>query len=142
MKINPAMSKTGPLILVDDDLDDQESIIASLNELVFKNDIKCFQNAEAALEYLYAASEQPFMIISDINMPGMNGITFKKTIDSCEILKSKCIPFVFLSTSTDLAKKSYNLNIQGFFEKGNSLQAMNETLKIILRYWERTKHVQ
>jgi CheY-like chemotaxis protein len=59
------------------------------------------------------------MILSDINMPVMNGISFKREIDSDEILKRKCIPFVFISTSPlPLMKQISDLSIQGFFEKG------------------------
>src|SRR5687767_1970050 len=116
------MLRKGPLILVDDDVEDQELVVLALEQLGIKYDVKLFQSAEAALSYLYETSEQPFIIVSDINMPKMDGITFKKKIDSCDILKSKCIPFVFLSTSTKFVRETCDLNIQGYFEKGNSLQ--------------------
>ena len=135
------MSKNGPLIIVDDDIDDQDFMLLSLTELGLKNDVKCFQSAEAALQYLYETSEQPFMIVSDVNMPTMDGIVFKKKINSCSILKSKCIPFIFLSTSIDRVNKSWDLNVQGCFKKGNSLIELNETMKIILDYWNRTHHI-
>jgi two-component SAPR family response regulator len=135
------MLKKGPLILVDDDTEDQELIMLALEELGVDHEVKLFQSAEAALHYLYQTSEQPFIIVSDINMPRMDGITFKKKIDSCGILKAKCIPFVFLSTSTKFVKETCELNIQGYFEKGNSLQQLNETMKIILNYWGHTKHL-
>jgi two-component SAPR family response regulator len=135
------MSRKGPLILVDDDADDQELMMISLRDLGLENEVKCFDSAEAALQFLYSTSEQPFMIVSDINMPKMDGIAFKRKIDSCNILKPKCIPFVFLSTSIDRVKQSCDLNIQGFFKKGNSLSELNETIKIILKYWDRTYHI-
>jgi two-component SAPR family response regulator len=135
------MLRKGPLILVDDDVEDQELIMLALEQIGINTEVKLFQSAEAALSYLYQTSEQPFIIVSDINMPKMDGITFKKTIDSCDILKSKCIPFVFLSTSTKFVAETCDLNIQGYFEKGNSLQQLNETMKIILQYWGSTKHL-
>lgn len=135
------MVRKGPLILVDDDVEDQELIMLALVELGITQEVKLFQSAEAALNYLYETSEQPFIIVSDINMPKMDGITFKKTIDACSILKSKCIPFVFLSTSTKFVRETCDLNIQGYFEKGSSLKQLNETMKIILMYWGNTRHV-
>jgi len=135
------MLKKGPLVLVDDDIEDQELVMLSLQHLGVTHEVKIFQSAEAALSYLYETSEQPFIIVSDINMPKMDGIAFKKTIDSCDILKSKCIPFVFLSTSTRFVNETCHLNIQGYFKKGNSLQELNETIQIILQYWDRTIHV-
>jgi hypothetical protein len=75
-------------------------------------------------------------------MPKMDGITFKKTIDSCEVLKKRCIPFVFISTApTPFIKQICDLSVQGFFEKGNTLSQLNETLRIILKYWDLTRHL-
>lgn len=135
------MCKNGPLLLVDDDADDQELMTLSLKELGLQNQIKYFNTAESALKYLYETSEQPFMIVSDINMPKMDGIEFKKRIDACNVLSSKCIPFVFLSTCTKHFKDTCNLNIQGYFEKGNTLEQLLQTMRIILAYWDRTRHI-
>lgn len=136
------MRKEGPLILVEDDHDDQELIIYALKDLGLQNEVRLFDNGEEALDYLNETSEQPFLILSDINMPRMDGITFKKKIDSSDILKKKCIPFVFISTSpAPFFKQVCELSIQGFFEKGNSCLQLNETLRIILKYWNLTKHV-
>ncbi|MBT1704508.1 response regulator [Chryseosolibacter indicus] len=136
------MRKEGPLVLVEDDADDQELILLTLKELGIQNDIKVFKNGEEALDFLYQTATDPFLILSDINMPKMDGITFKRKIDQCEILKKKCIPFVFISTSpSPFIAQVCDLSIQGFFEKGNSLRQLNETLKIILTYWNMTKHL-
>lgn len=86
----------------------------------FDRDVKLFNSAEAALSFLCESEEPPFMIMSDINMPKMDGIDFKKQIEECHILKPKCIPFIFLSTSTKFVNDTCDLNIQGYFEKGNS----------------------
>jgi two-component SAPR family response regulator len=135
------MQKNNILIVVEDDADDQELMLLSLQSLGAKHEIRMFSNAESALEYLYKTSDQPFMIVSDINMPKMNGLSFKKAIDRCDILRAKCIPFVFLSTSTKFLKDTCDLNIQGYFEKGNTLGQLNETMRIVLLYWERTRHM-
>src|SRR5688572_4400995 len=93
------MRTQGPLVLVEDDSDDQEIIVSILKNLGLQNDVKLFHNGEEALNYLYEAIEEPFLILSDINMPIMDGIAFKKTIDNNDFLKKRCIPFIFLSTS-------------------------------------------
>lgn len=134
------MSKSGPLVLVDDDTEDSELVLLSLEGLGFSNEVKVFHTAEAALKFLYDSPQEPFLIVSDINMPKMNGLQFKKTIDDCNILREKCIPFIFLTTSTRFVSDTCDLNIQGYFEKGNSLNELSETMKIILKYWNRTRH--
>jgi two-component SAPR family response regulator len=135
------MSKQGPLILVDDDHEDQELMLHVLESIGCKNEVRTFNNAEAALKFLYETSDQPFMILSDINMPKMDGISFKKAIDACSFLKSKCIPFIFVSTSSRFVKDTCDLSVQGYFNKGNSLQDLDKTFRTILNYWHETKHV-
>jgi two-component SAPR family response regulator len=135
------MTNIRPVVLVDDDIEDQELLLMSLQAVGPNYQVKVFSTAESALEYLYASSDQPFMILSDINMPRMDGIAFRKSINNCNILSAKCIPFVFLSTSTAFLKDTCGLNIQGYFEKGNSLAQLNDTVKTILSYWERTYHM-
>jgi two-component SAPR family response regulator len=134
------MSILGPLVLVDDDAEDQELMLLALHALDFKNEIKSFSSAEAALDFLYQSDVNPFMIVSDINMPKMTGLEFKKKIDECEVLRSKCIPFIFVSTSARFVQETCNLDIQGYFDKGNTWATLQETMKVILQYWERTKH--
>lgn len=134
------MYQQRPLILVDDDAEDQELMLLALKELGYHSEVKLFSDAESALTYLYESGEVPFLIVCDINMPKMDGIAFKKTIDSNETLRSKCIPFIFLSTSTEFVAETCDMNIQGYFEKGSSWLELQETMAIILRYWERTRH--
>lgn len=137
------MRKAGPLILVEDDSDDQELIITTLKNLGLLNQVVLCKDGTEALDYLYRTNEMPFLILSDINMPKMDGITFKKAIDSCEILRQKCIPFIFISTSSAdaMAKRACDLSIQGLFEKGHSYAQLVDTLRIILTYWNQTSHL-
>jgi len=134
------MYRQRPLILVDDDAEDQELMLLALKELGYKNEVKFFNDAESALAYLYESEQVPFLIVSDINMPKMDGIAFKRKIEGSDVLRSKCIPFIFLSTSTEFVSETCDMNIQGYFEKGSSWIELQETVKIILRYWERTRH--
>jgi CheY-like chemotaxis protein len=138
-----SMCKNGPLILVEDDGDDQEFLISAIQSLGVKNEIKVFNNGDEALSYLYDTTDQPLLILSDVNMPKTNGIVLKKTIDACETLKSKCIPFFFMSTSSNesLRQKTCELAIQGFFQKGNSFQELKAALRNILAPWSRALQI-
>jgi CheY-like chemotaxis protein len=136
-----SMKKPAPLLLVEDDVDDQELIISTLKDLGLTRDIVVCKDGEEALRYLSNGGELPFLIISDINMPRMDGIKLKQTIDSCKSLSDKAIPFVFVSTaSAALAHKTADLKVQGIFEKGHSYHQLVDTLKIIVTYWCRTSH--
>lgn len=134
--------KAGPIILVEDDIDDLEFIIEALNVLGIKNEIVTFDNGQKALDYLKTTVTQPFIIISDVNLPIINGLQLKREIQGNMYLKVKSIPFIFLSTSADPAAvtEAYDLDVQGFFVKENSYQAIRLQLKQIIEYWNNCKH--
>lgn len=137
------MAKNGPVILVDDDIEDIELVSSSLVELGIKNKIVHFNNCESAFQYLKTTTEAPFIILSDVNLPPQGGIEFKRRIDEDTQLRAKSIPFVFFSTSVD--KKSVDtaykeMTVQGFFEKANSYKDLKTVMKIIMDYWMVCRH--
>jgi len=81
--------------MVEDDADDEAIFTEILEELEIPNKIICFHNSSDAFDYLKKTTEQPFIIFSDVNLPGENGIEFKRRIDADKQLRQKSIPFVF-----------------------------------------------
>ncbi len=140
MSLNKAID--GPILLVEDDPDDQEMMREILNSLGVKNELVVFYNGHDVLKFLRETSEQPFLILSDINMPKLNGLELRKEINSEQSLKQKSIPFVFLSTtdSRQIVLEAYDLTVQGFFKKPNSYKEFKEMLKMIIDYWRFCKH--
>jgi CheY-like chemotaxis protein len=80
----------------------------------------------------------PFLILSDINMPKINGFELRNKIFTNEQLQTKCIPYLFFTTAAD--KKSvvdaYSLSVQGFFKKPHSIEGLEHTIKKIIEYWQ------
>lgn len=134
--------KNGPIILVEDDPDDQEFIKDALRMLQVKNDVEIFENGQKAFDFLKKAEKQPFMIISDVNLPVMNGLQLREEIQKDEVLRCKCIPFIFLTTSaeTKAVKEAFYLAVQGFFVKENSFKGIQQQLKQIIDYWKSSRH--
>lgn len=137
------MAKSGPILIVEDDIDDQEIYLEILNQLGIDNKLIFFPLASKALEYLKTTIEKPFVILCDINLPVMNGIEFKQHIDYDPYLRNKSIPFIFFSTSAERSQvnKAYTeLTVQGFFKKESSIEEIAKSLSVILAYWELCKH--
>lgn len=134
--------KNGPIILVEDDMDDQEIIIDALQTLGLQNEIKTFDTGQKALDFLKIMERQPFMIISDVNLPVMNGLQLKSEIQNNEYLRSKSIPFIFLTTSGDkkAVEEAYELQVQGFFVKEITYEGINKQLRGIIDYWKSCRH--
>lgn len=127
-----------PIVIVEDDQDDCEMLVQTFRDIGILKEFRCFQSGLHALEYLRTTNETPFIIISDINMPKMNGLTFKKAINEDGVLKKRQIPFVFLSTSKEpeLVEKAYSLSIQGYFQKPSDFDSLREIAAAIITYWK------
>ncbi len=137
------MAKSGPIIIVEDDIDDQEIITDLLRELKVPNKIIFFIKSPDAFEYLKTTEQQPFIILCDINLPGVNGLDFKKQIDDDQELRQKSIPFIFFSTSDDtrvVTEAFTKMTVQGYFKKSSSIPELKKTLGLIIDYWKLSKH--
>ncbi|WP_339924489.1 response regulator [uncultured Cyclobacterium sp.] len=137
------MSKSGTIVIVEDDRDDVEIFESIVRDLNIQNKIEWFAEAESAYKYLSTTSDKMFLIFSDINMPGKNGLEFKREIDATPELRKKSIPFVFFSTAAsqkNIDEAYLNLTIQGFFVKGSNYDELKKLLKNIFEYWMHCKH--
>ncbi len=83
-----------------------------------------------------------FFILCDINMVKLNGIKLKKIIYDDERLRIKCVPFIFLSTSSasDSIMKAYSYGVQGYFIKPNNLEKLKSVLQAMITYWSESHH--
>ena len=131
---------TSPIYIVDDDKDDQDIVKDAVRELGLTNELKFFMTAEEILKELKSKKEVPFIIISDINLPRMDGFELRKKILREADITDKSIPFIFWSTTTSEAqiKKAYDLSAHGFFLKGRTYKELKDGLEEIVRYWSKS----
>lgn len=137
------MAVTGPIIIIEDDEDDQEFLSQVLEELEIKNEVLFFISCIPALHYLQTTKDSPFLILCDVNLPIKTGIEFKSDIDGDPKLRIKSIPFIFYSTSDDQPTIDHaytQLTVQGFFRKAAKLQDIRDLMKIIFDYWKHCLH--
>lgn len=132
------MNKNGPIVVIEDDEDDQELMVEIFKRLGYANKIIYFQDGNDALNYLNRSEVQPFLILSDINMPRLNGFELRNKIFTDDQLQTKCIPYLFFTTAAN--KKSvmdaYSMSVQGFFVKPTSIHAQENTIKKNVEYWK------
>ena len=133
----------GPIIIVEDDKDDQEIYEESIKAIGIPNEIRFFNGGKQAFDYLLTTEEQPFIILSDINMPEMNGLELKKHIQDDPYLCTKGIPFVFISTNASKVsvRHAHALSVQGYFEKPSTIDEINQMLRTLFEYWSLCKHI-
>ncbi len=132
------MNKNGPVVVIEDDEDDQEILAEVFKNLNYKNEIVFFKDGNEALDFLNKTEIVPFLILSDINMPKIGGFELRSKIHTNELLHLKCIPYLFFTTSS--SKKAvvdaYSMSVQGFFVKPNSYQKLEDTIRKIMEYWK------
>ncbi|MBA4166122.1 MAG: response regulator [Chitinophagaceae bacterium] len=131
------MNKTGPIIIIEDDPDDQELLNQLFVELGLVNELRIFSDGATALEYLMAPQIRPFLILSDINMPLMNGFQLRSRILNDSVLAEKCIPFLFCTTgaSASVVREAYKHSVQGIFQKPSLYEDWKQTLQSVVQYW-------
>lgn len=132
------MNKGGPIIIIEDDLDDQEMLTEIFKDLEYKNEIIFFGDGESALAFLVDTEIEPFIIFSDINMPKLNGVELREKVHNNEDLRIKSIPYLFFTTTAEQRHvvDAYSKSIQGFFVKPRKYADLKRTIKIIVEYWQ------
>lgn len=132
------MNKAGPIIIIEDNADDQDILTDVFGELNYKNKLIFFRDSQKALEYLTDTKIEPFLVLSDINMPKLNGMDLREKIHNNEDLRLKCIPYLFFSTSAEQQHviDAYSKSIQGFFVKPNDYEKIKLLMGKIVEYWK------
>ena len=133
------MNQKGPIIIIEDDQDDQEMFADVFTKLAYENEILFFSDGESALEYLTATTVEPFIIFSDINMPKLNGMQLRDKVRENKALEIKSIPYLFFSTSAEQKHviDAYSKSIQGFFIKPSTFKEITDVIRTIVEYWQK-----
>lgn len=136
------MSKKGPILVIDDDDEDFELFKLVIEKENVENPLLHFKDGRQALEYLQETTDSPFLILSDINMPKIGGIALRKLINDNEYLRRKCLPFVFFTTSAAefAVRQAYDMSVQGFFVKADTVKELSKQIRLIFDYWQECKH--
>lgn len=128
----------GDIVFIDDDPDDILIYENMFDELGYSNKMIFFSNAKDAYEYFIKPQSNPFIIFSDVNMPGVNGLDLRNQVINNPDIKSKCFPYIFITTgiSDRDMKRALDMSIQGYFLKEMDYNKQKEDLKKIIEYWK------
>ena len=129
------------ILLVEDDLGDQKLIKTSLTHQKISNELSIAGSGEEALDYLSRSkagdseSPMPDLILLDLNMPGMGGKEFLRSIKADDQLDT--IPVVILTTSDSEQDilESYKLHASGYIKKPVSLEGFRKIMNELEEYW-------
>jgi CheY-like chemotaxis protein len=133
------LNKNGPIIIIEDDVDDQDFLTEVFQRLNYQNKILFFFDGQNALDHINSSNELPFLILSDINMPKLDGFALRQKLKLDSSLSNKCIPYLFFSTAVNQRAviDAYSQSVQGFFVKQTSMEELEKTISVIMEYWRR-----
>lgn len=133
------MDKNGIIIIIEDDADDQFVLEEVFSELGYSNKRMYFSDGLKALDYLYSTTDKPFIIISDINLPQLNGLELRRKVQTDAELSLKCIPYVYFTTAINQQAviDAYSTSAQGFFVKPSDFNEIKDTIEVMISYWKR-----
>lgn len=131
------MKKDGPILVIDDDQDDRDFFKEVLSSLV-PNEIMLLSDSTLVVDYLLQENCHPFLIISDISMPKMNGFELRDAILKEPSIVEKKIPFLYFTSAWNefTSEEAFKRPINGFFHKPNSLETLAEVLNDLIFYWK------
>ena len=129
------------LLLVEDDDVDAEGALRAFKRQKIVNPIRRARDGVEALDILRGTNgaekiEAPYLILSDINMPRMNGIEFLREIRKDEILKSSVVFVLTTSKREEDKVKAYEFNVAGYLIKSNVGEGFIEMVSMLDSYWK------
>ena len=128
-------SKVVTILLVEDDEIDVKALKWAFDKLKIANPLKIARDGVEAWEMLQDMP-RPYLIITDINMPRMNGIELLRKIRESEHCRDSIV-FV-LTTSNDEQDKidAYDLNVAGYMLKSDMGTSFTRAISLIDNDWK------
>lgn len=115
-------------------VDDSATILLSISNILTKAGyaVEKAANAELGLAK-FKANTKVDLLISDLNMPGMNGIDFIKEVR--KLPGYKFMPILFLTTESQQAKRAEAkaAGASGWLVKPATADDLLNTIKLVLR---------
>jgi CheY-like chemotaxis protein len=137
------MKRNGDIIIIEDDPDDWEILLEVFTQVMdlnkYTNRVVIIEDSTLVVDFLKESKTEPFLIISDINMPFLNGFELREKICADPKLGQRKTPYVFLTTGGSDPKyvdDAFKLSAQGFFVKPTSFNDYIKLVSEIVGYWK------
>jgi CheY-like chemotaxis protein len=127
--------------IIDNDSDDQDVVKHVWQELKLPNKLIFLEDAKHALRTLQYEEYSPFIIICELNLPGINGFELRRIMLEKNEKKFHSVPFIFWTTqaSEEQIVQAYHLSVHGLFIKDSNFNELKNTFTCIINYWLKSK---
>ena len=120
------MKDTLTCIVIDDDDLDRMAVEAELSVIPRMKILGSFNNSIAAIEAIH--NHKPYVLFLDIDMPGINGIDFAKSIVDLDIIN------VFITSHPEYALQGFQLKVFDFILNPLETDRFESCLKRIFEF--------
>lgn len=124
-----------PIILVEDNPDDERLTIRALRRGNIANDILVARNGEEALIMVLNADPLPSVVLLDLKLPKVDGLEVLRQIRANE--RTHLLPVVVLTSSSEERDivDSYNLGANSYVRKPVEIEKFTEAVRQLGLYW-------
>jgi CheY-like chemotaxis protein len=127
--------KTVTILLVEDDEVDVKALRWAFEKLKVANPVLVARDGVEAWALLPTVP-RPYLIITDISMPRMNGIELLRKIRQSEQYRDSIV-FVLTTSNDDKDKiDAYDLNVAGYMLKSDMGTSFTRAIGLIENYWK------
>lgn len=119
-------------------VDDSRAVVATaelaLDEMIGSGiiEFKSYLNPLQLLEALQSGSESFDLLISDVNMPEMNGLDLSRAIKADDRYKTKPIIILTTESSNEMKMAGKEIGVTGWMVKPFSDEKMVKSIKMVL----------
>lgn len=118
-------------LVIDDDILQRDAVALYISKLPQLETVATCANGVEALQVL--TSEPIDIVFSDIEMPELSGLNLLRTLKKAPV-------FVFISSHSEYAVESYNLDVIDFIVKPVTLERLLKAANKAIEYIELKKH--
>ena len=124
----PAASKLS-IVVIDDQQTIRSLVRAGLNQIAI-SDIREFANAQDALMYIKVHS--PNIVISDYNMPGMDGLGLLEGIRAIDKLKTTAFILLTGRAEKELVQRAVQLGANNYLVKPFTIATLKQKIEQVV----------
>lgn len=125
-----------PILLVEDDEIDVELVKRGFVKHGIVNPLHVVGDGASALALLGESTNEKFLILLDINLPGMNGLELLNKIRESPKLRDSVVFILSTSARPEDTKAAYSMNVAGYIVKGEVGKNAVKLCELLVKYLE------
>jgi len=129
------MNTSRPILLVEDNPDDETLILRALRRGGIANEIQVVRDGEEALNVLLSDAPLPAVVLLDIKLPKIDGLEVLRRLRAND--RTRLLPIVILTSSSEEQDiiDSYHLGANSYVRKPVEFAKFTEAVTQLGLYW-------